>query len=219
MIFVWVWFILETYNQFLKQSWELPSIETNCLHLKMDGWNMIVSFWAYFKGLFTVIFREGMLAWQFYDWKVHKTGNWNFLGDGEGHDFPFTGWCWAYIKGNSRDARGIVGPPAFPYYSHSRIPLKCGNGTGNLWVKGSSHWGVNCAHVPKKTLAEQSHSLVGDVLLMVEYPTETDIGKWFQNSHSYNNKITIKRVHDCWPFVFTPGILLPIPHCWYWTFN
>ena len=86
---------------------------------------------------------------------------------------------------NSGTARISV---LFPYHSHSRIPLKCGNGTGNLWEKGSSHSGVNCAPVPQKTLAEQSHSLVGDVLLMVEYPTETDIGKSFQNSHSYNNK-------------------------------
>ena len=36
--------------------------ETNSLHLKVDGWNIIVSFWgpAYFQGR-TVSFREGIL--------------------------------------------------------------------------------------------------------------------------------------------------------------
>ena len=34
--------------------------ETNCLHLKMDGWNTILSFWvpAYFQVAFAVSFRE-----------------------------------------------------------------------------------------------------------------------------------------------------------------
>ena len=34
--------------------------ETNSLHLKMDGWNTILSYWdGLFSGVFAVSFREG----------------------------------------------------------------------------------------------------------------------------------------------------------------
>ena len=52
---LWNW---GTWNRFEKGT--LP--EPNSSHLKMDGWNMIVSFWgqrAYFSGIFAVTFREG----------------------------------------------------------------------------------------------------------------------------------------------------------------
>ncbi len=47
----WIYFISSSqpYNQFLKQSWELPFLKLTFLHLKMDAWKMIVSFW---DGLF-----------------------------------------------------------------------------------------------------------------------------------------------------------------------
>ena len=44
---------------------ELPSLKlTASLHLKMDGWNTIVSFWglAHFQGR-TAGFREGIVRW------------------------------------------------------------------------------------------------------------------------------------------------------------
>ena len=47
----WIHFISSSqpYNQFLKQSWELPFLKLTLLHLKMDAWKTIVSFW---DGLF-----------------------------------------------------------------------------------------------------------------------------------------------------------------------
>ncbi len=62
--------------------------KTNSSHLKMDGWNTILTYWvsAYFQGRKTLVFREKLMAGT---WKMGKKSSQitQFLGG-----FPMCFW-------------------------------------------------------------------------------------------------------------------------------